>query len=113
PSTHFRLRTNLGLREALSTALDLECYYRAFYALFASELRLFDVVEPMPAEVHADAKSYPEIAGKRRAYFDDAAFTLQVDASGGLQRSDVFHEATHELLFFTSERTKASVGKIP
>jgi hypothetical protein len=112
-SAHFVVRTNLGLREALGAALELELFYRELYALLQPELRLLDVTEPMRAELHADGRSFPELTGARRAYFDPLARTLYVDASVVIDRGELCHEATHAILHATAEDTKTARGDLP
>jgi hypothetical protein len=112
-STHYKLRTNLDLSRATSMLFDLEGYYSIFFDAFATELRLYDVIEPMNAHVHADQKSYPELVSYRNAYFDISSNTLLVNAANGFSRRVLFHEATHELLYNTAEHMKNSRGEIP
>jgi hypothetical protein len=112
-TTHYRLRTNLPLREALDAALDLERGYRIWFALFGRDLRMEDVIEPLEVEVHADSASYPESTG-RGAYYDSAGRILQVDASGGFDRGALVHEAVHQLLAATAESPDRSPsGSVP
>jgi hypothetical protein len=112
-TTHYRLRTNLDLARATDMALELEGFYRLFFDAFGAGLKLYDVVDPMAAQVHADKASFPAMVSYRDAYFDTLTSTLIVNASGGLDRHMLFHEATHEILFNTAERTKGSRGDIP
>jgi hypothetical protein len=111
-STHFRVRTNVALREALGAALDLEGFYRELYDLLQGELQLLEVVEPMRAELHASARSFPELTGASRAYYDPDARTLYVDASISIDRSELLHEATHAIFHATSEH-KSARGSLP
>lgn len=113
PTTHYALRSNQKLVNAVAAAMDLECFYRSFFDLFQIELGLREVVEPMGAEVHADKKSFPESVGGRPAYFDPSANVLYVNAEGGVRRGDLFHEATHQILHNTAERVRSGRGDIP
>lgn len=110
---HYELHTNLGLTQAVHLAFDLEGIYRTFFELFAGELRLLDVDEPMRVEVHADAGSYPEPGGGRPGYFDPSALTLMVDASRVQPLRILAHEATHGLFYSTTQRTRGAQGQIP
>lgn len=112
-TTHYRLRTNVPMRLVPDVALDLEGFYRAFFDRFGQQLRLLEVVEPMGANVHGDQRSYPEAAGARMAWFDARANLLVVNATSGLDRGMLFHEATHGILHSTAERTKSARGVIP
>jgi Protein of unknown function (DUF1570) len=112
-TTHYRLQTNLDLGRATDMALDLEGFYRIFFDAFGRELRLYEVVDPMVAQVHADKQSFPGVVSYRDAYFDPTTSTLLVNAANGFEPRVLFHEATHEILFNTAERTKGSRGDIP
>lgn len=111
--THFRLRTNLDEAQAVLTLLDLECFYDAFFERFAHEWSLYEVVDTMNADVHATRESFPAASDTRVAYFDDVANRLIVDASKGLDRGLVVHEAVHQVLHATAERARGATGDIP
>jgi hypothetical protein len=111
-STHYALRTNLPLRQALDALVDLERFYLGFYGAFAKELELRDVTEPMGVWIHADKASYPE-SSNAPAYYLSTDARLYVNASEGLRRDYLVHEATHELLDFTAVRARPGKGKIP
>lgn len=98
-TTHYRVRTNLPLPQALEVAFSLECHYLAFRDAFGRDLRLLEVVEPLTASVHADSKSFPEVTSGRKAHFAPASRTLFVDANAGLDVRTLVHEATHATLF--------------
>ncbi|MFN0244726.1 MAG: DUF1570 domain-containing protein [Planctomycetota bacterium] len=112
-SSHYRLRTNLPMSDAVRALLDLECLYFAFYDLFGAEMMLRETVEPLEAHVHADAESFPVAYVGRSAYFDAAIDRLVVDASKGIHRGLLFHEAVHQLLFNTAVETASSIGDLP
>jgi hypothetical protein len=111
-TTHYDLRTNLPLADACSVALELELLYRAFHGWFGPELGLYEVVEPLGAEVHARKGSYPE-SNDRLAYFDASARMLFVDASGELPLGMLIHEGMHQLLFAASSDARGDRGAIP
>jgi hypothetical protein len=112
-TTHYIVRSNLPLAESLAAALDLECHYYAFMSEFGRELRLFEVVDPLYANVHGDAKSFPRMATGRAAWFNPETMTLEVDASAAMQVADLTHEATHGLLHATAVATRTARGDIP
>lgn len=98
-TTHFELRTDLPLGEALGIALDLERFYGDLMDFLGPELVLRDVLVPMPAQVHGDEGSFPEALGGRRSYFLPDTRTLHVNASKAYDRWTLVHEATHQVLF--------------
>jgi len=111
-TTHFRLTTNLDLASACDLALELELFYRTFFDWFGADVELYEVVEPMACQVHADKASFPEAIG-RTAYFDGEAKVLYVLAVDGLGLDTLIHEATHQLLHATAVATRAGRGEIP
>src|SRR5262249_10941647 len=111
-TTHYRLATNLDLASACDLALELELYYRAFYARFGKALGLRDVTDPMPCEVHPDQAPHPA-TGDRMAYFDAVPRTVYELALGGLVLDALLHEATHQLLYCTAVEPRKATGVIP
>ncbi len=111
-TTHWSLRSNLPLAEALRAILDLENAYRAWYGLFAAELEFLHRPEPMRAQIHADAASFPESSGSA-GFYDRDARTLFVNASKGLDAGLMVHEAVHMLLDATSAWDRGARGSIP
>lgn len=109
-TTHFELRTNLPLEEAVGIALDLERVYRDLMAFLGPELVLHDVLLPMPAEVHADEGSFPEALGGRRSYFLPDTRTLHLNAGKGYDRWTLVHEVTHQVLYCAAEGERAGKG---
>ena len=109
---HYRLRTNMPLDQALHLAIDLERLYLAFFELFAVELRLFEICEPMNVQIHADASSYPESANEVGRY-EASNDTLYIDASVRFSMEVLVHEATHQLLYDTAIRERTYSGQIP
>lgn len=112
-TTHYALKTNLPLRDAVATALSLECHYHAFFEEFRREVHMFEVTDRMLANVHADDHSFSRLAGNRSAYFNLSTHTLEVDASAGSETWMLMHEATHGLLYATAVATRTSTGDIP
>lgn len=112
-TTHYHVRTNLPLPQALEAALSLECHYLAFRDAFARDLRLLEVVEPLHASIHADSKSFPEVTTGRKAHFETASRKLFVDASAGLEVRTLVHEATHATLFGTANADALGRANIP
>jgi Protein of unknown function (DUF1570) len=109
-TTHFDLRSDLPLGEALGIALDLERAYRDLMDFLALELVLHEVIEPMPAQVHADERTFPEALGGRRSYFLPETRTLHVNAGKGYDRWTLVHEATHQILYCAAEGQRAGKG---
>jgi len=107
------VRSNLPLHDAVTAVLDMECAYEAFYQLLGHPLHFRELVDPLQAQVHANAKSFPETVGNARSYFDRAGHVLLVNASGGFDRGSVFHEATHQLLDACMQSTRAARGDVP
>lgn len=112
-TTHYQLKTNLPLNEAVQVALDLERLYLAFYAAFGDDLALFECTAPMSVSIHADSKSFPESLGGGRAYFSQLPNVLFVDASLGLLRYELAHELTHQLLYTATELESKRSGALP
>jgi hypothetical protein len=111
-TTHYDVRSNLPLREACSAAIELELAYRTFYDWFAADLELYEVVERMAAEIHASRRSFPDVS-QRQAYFSPEGNVLFVDATGGLPMGPLIHEATHQLLWSTSNGARSRGGALP
>jgi hypothetical protein len=100
----------------LDIAMDLELFYRAFYERFGKELELCEIVRLMPVHVHADGKSFPDLAGGRMPYFDPSLMTVIVTAEAGYLRNLLIHEATHQLLYATAvsaEHSARAKGCLP
>lgn len=111
-TTHYRLRTNLSLASACDMALELELFYREFFALFGTDLELFEIVKPMECQVHADRGSFPEASG-RIAYFDPECNVLFELAVSGYVLDVLLHEATHQILHNTTAETRGGLGEVP
>ncbi len=112
-TSHYRLRTNLLLEDALDAAIDLERFYLFYYELFGSELGIHHVTDKMEAHLHADPASFPAIGHGRRAYYDPAARRLVVDASGDIVRPKMLHEATHQLLEVSGAHRRSQQIPVP
>jgi hypothetical protein len=67
----------------------------------------------MLVQLHGDKGSYPEPDGTRRGYYDASSFTLIIDASSGLDRGMLAHEATHQIIYVTTQRTRGAKGEVP
>ena len=80
---------------------------------FGDDLELYECTAPMEVNVHADAKSFPESPAPGRAYFSELPNTLFVDASRGLLRYLLVHEATHQLLYTATELEADRSGDLP
>lgn len=112
-TTHFLVRSNQSLKEALETTLLLEQTYFGFYQLFGASLELRDVTEKIEAWVHADATSFPEALNGGRSYYSPGDRRLSVNAARGLNVSIVVHEATHAVLHASILETGSGRGKLP
>jgi hypothetical protein len=112
-TNHYLLRTNLGQNAAVRTALDLEGFYRAFYADLGAELELYEVVDPLTVEIHADRQSFPPLASGRQAYTSTDKNVVEVDASAGYRFDELAHEATHQLVAATTRFSLAGKGAVP
>ncbi len=112
-SEHYHVRSNLPLHDAVIALLEMECAYEAFYQLLGRPLQFRELVDPLPAQVHADQKSFPESVGNARSYYDRAGHVLLVNASGGFDRGAVLHEATHQLLDACIQGTRTARGDVP
>jgi hypothetical protein len=111
-TSHYVLATNLELATACDLALELELYYRNFYAWFAIELGLYEVLEPMASHVHADKSSFPDESG-RIGYFDGQANRLVELATQDNLLGVLTHEATHQILYNTARAARVSSSAVP
>jgi hypothetical protein len=111
-STHYRVRANLPLRDAVDMALDLERFYHAF-ARALRELELHEPWEPLHVHLHADAASFPELGLERAGSYDREARLVRVGFAAGGTRWNLIHEAAHQLLHAQAERTPRSRGEVP
>ncbi len=98
-TTHFELRTNLGLLDAVRIAFDLERAYRAIYSVLGAPIELYDLTEPLAVQVHADDVSYPEPRGGRAGYFSTDENRVYLNASAGYSPSSLVHEVTHQVFY--------------
>jgi len=113
-TTHYKLLTNLDLPTAVDAAFDLERQYRAFYGLLQEHLRLLDIVEEkMLVQLHGDKASYPEPGDGRSGYYDKESFSLIVSGASGLNRGTLAHEASHQIVYVTTQRTRGAKGEVP
>ncbi len=112
-TVHYTCETNVPLALAVRAMLDLERFYRAFYDLFAEEVRLVEPLESMDFRIHADTSSYPEPGDGRVAWFDPSDRLTHVNASVKPWTDDMVHEAVHHVFHMTTVRAKSSKGNIP
>lgn len=112
-TTHYLLRTNLGQNTAVRSALDLEGFYRAFYAELGPELELFEVVDELVVELHADRASFPPLASGREAYTSTDKNVIEMDATAGLRFDELVHEATHQIVAATTRFSLSGRGTVP
>jgi hypothetical protein len=112
-TTHYSLLTNLSLRDAVATSLDLERTYRAFHVLLGAGVELREVYTSLGVGVYGDSRSFPEGLIRRPAYFDSASGQVLVNAAEVEPRRAIVHEVTHQFLFATAEGTRAGRGEVP
>lgn len=112
-SSHYELRSNLDVATAIGALLDLECFYGSFFEVFGRELSLHEVIRPMLAQIHGAGDSFPAALVGRIAYYDASLATVIVDASKGLERGLLIHEATHQILRATADGTRGTTSDIP
>lgn len=113
-TTHYIVRSNERLGEALDAILDLERYYRDVYAFLREGLALRDFIdEKLQVEFHADEKSYPEPGDGRLGFFDTSTRIIHIATIKGDVRELIVHEGMHQILFMTTRRAKSARGAIP
>ena len=115
-TTHFDLRTNLELSAGINAAFDLELLVHNLYSELAVPLRLYDVLEPMKAEIHGRGDSFRSGPVGSRGWFDRSAEALLVDAGPdptNYDRALLVHEACHELFYFTLQENKKGRSSLP
>ncbi|MCY2959352.1 MAG: DUF1570 domain-containing protein [Planctomycetota bacterium] len=110
-TTHWVVRSNLPLLEATNAILDLENVYAIWFDVIAPQVGAYHLDTPLQAQIHADASSYPELGGSR-GFYDRAGNILIVNATGGLDRSLLVHEAIHQLLSSTAVLARGGKGAI-
>ena len=109
-SEHFELRTDVGIRLAVRTLLELESFYRHLYDLFQRSLELREILEPIRVHLYKDETQFPRLSGTVDAYFspeDNILFTFLDDNGDPLT---LFRQATHGLIynFGGSKRSRRS-----
>lgn len=110
-TTHWSLRTNMPLLDATNAILDLENLYAIFFRELAPVVDARHLDTPLLAQIHADAGSYPEIAGGR-GFYDRDGRMLVINAEGGMDRGLMIHEAIHQLLAETAVHSRGGRGEI-
>jgi hypothetical protein len=111
-STHYRVRSNVPLRETTGALLDLERFYHAFAREFP-ELELKEPWEKLVVHMYASSASFPEIGLERTATFDPESRTVHVLYTSPNARWSLLHEATHQILFSQAQRTPKARGEVP
>lgn len=107
-TTHYFLRTNLPLEEAIRTLFLLERVYASWYALWDGELELAEETQALEWAVHRDEKSFERLPGRLSASVHGAR-PVQVDASPGLPRKDVIVGALRQVFAASFAGPKESV----
>ena len=114
-TTHFELQSNLNLGTAIDAAFDLEGQYARYYDEIAQPLRVFEMSEPLRAEIHTRGASFRRRSPGEKGRFDPSSETLMIDANPSVDSYDrglLFHEATHALLYFSIRQSKGR-GSLP
>jgi hypothetical protein len=112
-TTHYELQTDLPLAQSVAAAFDLERAHAVVLDLLVPHARVLDPDEVLSVQIHRGDDSYPEPGGGRTGYFDPSTrmlFVLQADET---TRQLVWHEGTHQLLHFTTQRTRGARGSVP
>lgn len=112
-TTHYLVRTDLPLAQAIDCALDLERLFLGFYGVLGPGMQLRAVTERMTASIHATTSSFPQVGQGRAGYYSPAEGTLYMNAAGGLRRSTLVHEGTHQLVDYSACRMRPGKGKVP
>lgn len=112
-TAHFDLHTNIKLSDAIALVFDLERTYLSYFEFMWPGVEVHETNKRMRVQVHADATSFPELAGSRRAYIDGELRTAFLDASAGLERGLLIHETCHLIAFMTTVEARRSRGRLP
>jgi len=112
-SAHYELRTNVGLKEGIALLFDTERFYQMFFDFMREGFDLHETNKIMKIQIHADEASFPEIVGTRTSYTDGENRAAYVDASAGLDRGALAHEALHLLVHMTTVESRQSRGFVP
>ncbi|MFT5287352.1 MAG: hypothetical protein ACI8TQ_003537, partial [Planctomycetota bacterium] len=69
-TAHYSLRTNLPLKEAIQSLLDLESYYLFFHETLGSPIGMRGVAKPLKVNIFGDEKSYVQLGDNRPGWYD-------------------------------------------
>ncbi len=97
-TTHYSLRTNFKLEDAVNAALDLERFFLFFHKILGSALDLRIAQSPLDVHLYGDSNSYIEPGDGRLGWYDSDSQTVKVDGSQRRPRVTLLHEAVHQLL---------------
>lgn len=107
-TTHYFLRTNLPLDEAIRTLFLLERVYASWYVLWDGKLELNEETLALEWNVHRDERSFERLPGRLSANVHGYR-PVQVDASRGLPRKDVIAGALRQVFAGSFVGPKESV----
>lgn len=96
-SSHFDLRTNLPLDEALLCLLQSESVFRQFYDHYGPELGLMTPTRSSELHVHADQKSFPG-STRIQSEYSGSDNRITLDAHTGYRTSDMLLSLTEQFL---------------
>jgi hypothetical protein len=101
PTSHFNLRTDLPLAEALRFAWMLEGAYYALHELLGSEIGLYHVIDPIELWIYTSLSDFPNQT-RSPGFFSPGqrcAYTLYDSSTSSVQ----IHEMVHAMLYYAKE----------
>lgn len=112
-STHFLLESDLPLADNLRALLTLEEFYRVFYGVLTSTLRLHNFDELPLVRITKDASQYPTPPVARNAWFSVLYNTLDVYAPAAeFDGQLVVHEFTRGMIHNAMRNTLRKDGQV-
>jgi len=112
-STHFELKTDGPMNEAIDALLDFECLYLAFFQKFGHDLHSYEVVERIKVEVQAKKRNFTAPTKGAVSWFDPRGNVIYVDGAKGLDRARMLMDGTRALLCNSGSRQRVIDGVIP
>jgi len=112
-STHFALKSDGPMNEAIDALLDLECLYLAFFQKFGRDLHSYEVVERIQVEFQSKKRNFSAPTKGALSWFDPRANVIYLDGAKGLDRARMLMDGTRALLCNTGSRQRVIDGVIP
>ena len=112
-TVHYSMRTNLPLKSAVQSLLDLESFYLFFHQTIGTSIESRNTVKPLAVHLHGDEQSYVQLGDNRPGWYDVNSFTVKVDGTSDYPRRSLFHEAVHQLLEVKSNGLISANSRIP